>query len=440
MTPRLDAAALLLSSFLVQMASRVAFVALPLVVLAETGEVGAAGLVAGAAGAPAALAPWWAVRLRHAIRSGPRLALAQAGYALTLVTVPALAATGLLTVPALGLAGLLQGVAACLANPGLSALLADVGDRIGRDHDLRLLTWKDGLQRLSQVAAPAVGGMAVAAGVTYPLLWLEGTAVAVAALVCCRVAGAPARAEGEVAHPRVMAALRERPLVLAGWVARLTNAFLWFAFTLGLAIAGEQIGRPGELYAWGMGAYGVGTLAATVLALPVVRTWSPTRVQTTCWAVTGSLWVLMSQSLSLPVIAGASAATGVSNALGIGAVTALLTRSSTRATRRTLVTAQDTLVTATFAAGMAIGGSVIALLGVSTTLLVAGLVTVATSLLAPAIAQVVTGDGSQASGPPSWRHSARTSATTPSGPSTVMSARARSASTSSEPEHTSRPA
>src|SRR5689334_19496202 len=121
---------------------RITQVALPLVILRETGSVGATGLVGGAAGVPVLLSPWWARKARQWVDSGPRLALVALVTAMALASVPAAAGLGLLTPELLVLSGLLLGCGTALSDPGRSALLADTGDRWGAGRAVLLLTWQ----------------------------------------------------------------------------------------------------------------------------------------------------------------------------------------------------------------------------------------------------------------------------------------------------------
>ena len=75
MRARYEALALLAGSGVADFALRITQVALPLVILHETGSVAATGLVGGAAGVPVLLSPWWARKARQWVDSGPRLAV-----------------------------------------------------------------------------------------------------------------------------------------------------------------------------------------------------------------------------------------------------------------------------------------------------------------------------------------------------------------------------
>jgi len=381
---RTEAVVLLAGSGAADLSFRLAQVALPLVVLAGTGSVAATGLVAGMAGVPMLLSPWWARRSRQWLATGRRLALMAVLEALGLALVPAAAQAGHLTVAVLAAGGLLHGTAEALAAPGRAALLADTGDRLGPDRAVQLLTWQDGLRRFGMIAGPGLGALAVAAGWTVPLLWLDAAVVAGAGLLAWSVSGAPADPGDETA-PSIWSAVRTRPEVLRGWVVRGTGCVTWFAFTLGLSVIGADRGRPGVYLAAGMSGYGVGALAGTAIAVAVVRRWAPRGVACAAWTVVGLVWFAMGV-WTRPVAVGVIAAVaGVAVALGIAAISAVITRTSAGAERRALLSGQAVVVNAGAAAGMLLGGPVIAALGVEQTLRMTGLLTAVITVAASVV-------------------------------------------------------
>jgi MFS family permease len=173
MRGRTEALALLAGSGVADLAMRITQVALPLVILHETGDVAATGLIGGATGVPVLLSPWWARKARQWVDSGPRLAVIAAVQALALATVPAAATLGLLTPGLLVVSGLLLGCGEALSSPGRSALLADTGDRWGPGKAVVLLTWQDGLRRIGMMIGPVIGTLAMSTGLTNGLLWLQ---------------------------------------------------------------------------------------------------------------------------------------------------------------------------------------------------------------------------------------------------------------------------
>ncbi|WP_233712001.1 MFS transporter [Kribbella turkmenica] len=379
MRARSEAFALLAGGASADLAFRIAQVALPLVILHETGSVAATGLVGGASGVPVLLSPWWARKARQWVDSGSRLAVVAVVQALALATVPAAAMLGLLTPELLVVSGLLLGCSEALATPGRSALLADTGDRWGEGKAVVLLTWQDGLRRIGMMIGPVVGAFAVSTGLTNGLLWVEAVAVAAAGLLACTVRAE--RAPADTPTPSIRASLRHRPDVLHGWIVRGTGCATWFAFTLGLSVIGAQRGEPGVYLAAGMTGYGVGSVIGTAVSLAVVRRLPPVLLAGMAWAFVGLCWTGMGLWAHPPVIALMGALSGISVALGIAAISVLITRTSHGPERRALLSGQTVVVNAGSSAGMLAGGPIIAAAGAEVTLVGAGLLTTLVALI-----------------------------------------------------------
>ncbi|WP_433003197.1 MFS transporter [Kribbella sp. CA-294648] len=384
MTARRDALFLLAGGGSADLAFRIAQVALPLVVLQETGSVAATGLAGGAAGVPVLLSPWWARRARQWVDSGSRLAVVALVQAIALAMVPAAAAFNQLHAGLLIASGLMLGCGDALSTPGRSALLADTGDRWdqannSRDRAVVLLTWQDGIRRLGMMVGPPIGALAVATGFTNGLLWVEAAAVLAAGLLAVGVVGERSPAEAP-AMPSIRESLVGRQDVLYGWIARGTGCLTWFAFTLGLSVIGAQRGQPGVYLAAGMSGYGIGSVLGTLASLAVIRRVSPVPLAALSWALMGLCWVGMGVWTTPPAVAALGALSGVTVVLGIAAISMLITRSSAGAERRTLLSGQSVVVNASSSAGLLIGGPVIAVAGAENTLVGAGALTAAVAL------------------------------------------------------------
>jgi MFS family permease len=292
-------AVLMLSGIAVtDLAFRVSQVALPLVVLASTGSAAATGLVGGASGIPVLLSPWWARHARQWVDRGSRVAACYLGEIAALAVVAACATLGWVQVGVLAAAGLTLGVAEALSGPGRDALVADLGDELGPDRALSLLNTRDFFRRAGMVVGPAIGGVAVAAGHAVAVLWVEVGAIAFSALLAMLV---PRRAvhpvvvdsEAMAQAPRIWSSVRQVPDVLAGWVIRGSGCFLWFAFSLGLAVLGAHRGVGGAYLAAGMTAYGVGSVLGTLGVVAVVRRVPVLPAAAIAWLVTAVAWVVM---------------------------------------------------------------------------------------------------------------------------------------------------
>ena len=379
MRARFEALALLAGGGVADFALRITQVALPLVILRETGSVAATGLVGGAAGVPVLLSPWWARKARQWVDSGPRLAIVAMVSAMALALVPAAAALGLLTPEVLVAGGLPLGCGDALSTPGRSALLADTGDRWGEGKAVVLLTWQDGLRRIGMMIGPAIGALAVSTGLTNGLLWIEAAAVLGAGLLACTVQAE--RAPDGAAPPSIRASLVGRRDVLYGWIVRGTGCVTWFAFTLGLSIIGEERGRPGIYLAAGMTGYGVGSVIGTAISLAVVRRTKPVPLASVAWACMGLCWIGMGLWTTPAVVAVMGAVSGLTVVLGIAAISVVITRSSVGAERRALLSGQSVVVSAGSSAGMLAGGPIIAAAGAEHTLVGAGVITTLVAVL-----------------------------------------------------------
>jgi predicted MFS family arabinose efflux permease len=375
---RRDALFLLAGSGSADLAFRFAQVALPLVVLQETGSVAATGLAGGCAGIPVLLSPWWARRARQWVDSGTRLAMLALVQAVALAMVPAAATLGLLHAVVLIASGLLLGCGDALSTPGRSALLADTGDRWGPERAVVLLTWQDGIRRVGMVVGSPAGALAVATGFTDELLWAEAVVVLAAGLLAIGIVGERSPAAAVV--PSIRGSLAGRPDVLYGWIARGTGCLAWFAFPLGLSVIGAERGLPGVYLAAGMSGYGVGSVVGTIGSLAVVRRVSPALLAGLAWTVMGLCWIGMGVWTTPVAIAGLAALSGLTLVLGIAATSVLITRSSAGAERRALLSGQAVVVNASASAGMLIGGPVIAAAGAENTLIGSGCLTAAVAL------------------------------------------------------------
>ncbi len=374
-TARAGAIRLLVGIGITDLAFRVAQVALPLVVLAGTGSAVAMGLVAGAAGVPVLVSPWWTRRLRHRIRSGRTVATCYVGEAVSLATVALAASVGALTVPLLLVSGLALGCAEALSGPGRDALVADIGDRIGSDAALTLLTTRDFFRRVSMVVGPLLGGLGVAAGHGVTLLWVEVATIMVSAALAVGVPPASRDAEGDRCDRGIWATVRHRREVLLGWVVRGAGCLLWFGFVLGLSLLGAERGAGGTYLAAGLTGYGAGSIIATIGVVRLLRVLPVLPAICAAWLVTGLCWLTIGLVTTLPAIAGAAFVAGLAVVVGNAGVTAAITRTSAGADRRTLLAGQSVVVNASSSLGLLAGGPVLALLGAAHTLVLTGSLT-----------------------------------------------------------------
>ena len=343
MRPISEAGALLVGGAVADFAFRLSQVALPLVVIAQTGSAAATGLAAGVSGLPMLLSPWWARRGRQWVDRGRRLALVALAEAAAVALIPAAATVHRLSVPVLLASGLLTGFAVALSDPGRSALLADVGDRWGGTRATVLLTWQDTVRRTTMLVAPALGAVAVAAHFAIGLLWLESAAVLLAGGAATPVPAAspavPTRT-GAQSAPSIRSVLAGYPEVRRGWVIRGTGCFMWFAFTLGMAVLGVERGRPGTYFAVAMTGYGLGSVLSSVLLLRYVPRLHALRAAGASWAMMGACWVVIGLDPILAVVAVMSALGACFVVLGNACITQLIVRGTSGPQRRSALSGQ----------------------------------------------------------------------------------------------------
>lgn len=228
------------------------------------------------------------------------------------------------------------------------------------------------------VGSPA-GALAVAAGFTDLLLWVEAVVVLAAGLLAIGIVGERSP-KNTTAVPSIRGSLAGRPDVLYGWIARGTGSLTWFAFPLGLSVIGAERGLPGVYLAAGMSGYGAGSVVGTIASLAIVRRYPPAPLAGLAWTLMGLCWIGMGIWTTPVAIAALAALSGVTLVLGIAAISVVITRSSAGAERRALLSGQAVVVNAGSAAGLLIGGPVIALIGAEHTLIGAGAITASVAL------------------------------------------------------------
>jgi hypothetical protein len=237
---------------------RAAVIALPLLALAETGSAWTVGLVAGAAGLPTITAPWWSRTLQRRLATARALAALLALEGLATLAVPVAAVLGLLTPATMIASGLAVGVLNAVSAPLDSALLAALGDRRDAEYGAaQVLALQETSVRLVMMLAPMA---------TLPLIAMVGSAATVALEGVLSIVGASlivslvvrAHPVEEDEPPRVHGWLRSHPEIRSGWTVRGVGCAAWFAFTLGLALLGQETGRGVLLATIGLTAYSVG--------------------------------------------------------------------------------------------------------------------------------------------------------------------------------------
>lgn len=407
-------AALIAVTFLLWMGSRATALALPLVALEQTHATWTTGLVLGAESIPLVTSGWWGARLRDRITTGRTIAALMSAQAAGLAIVPVAACLGRLDVLGLAACGLVVGATSALAAPAVRALLSDLGDRLGPGRAARALTLQDLAHRCTMFLAPPLGALTVGHGHTMALLWSECAAVIGGAAVMAvlpRPSPAPrppAGLPGPPAGAGILGVLARHRRLAASMTVHATVSATWFAFSLGLSIAGAQTHRPGALIAAGMTGYGLASTATSlaapwlVLRLPV---W-PTAVLPAL--ALGSAFLALPGSLgSVTATALLAAAGGAALPIGIGAHNSILATDPPPGPDRRAAFAADQIADGgAGAVGMLVGGAVIGAIGVGPTLAAAGSLQVAVT--AAALLGVRRGDRTRPQPTPSHPHEAPT--------------------------------
>lgn len=384
------------TTFVTWAGQRITAVALPLVALDQTGDAWTTGLVGGFAGLPLLTSAWWGQRLRSRLTSGRALAVVLGVQVLGLVLVPAAAATVGVGAVVLCASGLVTGATSAMLAPAQRALTADLAELPGNEPDIgaRALAWQDLAHRSSMIFAPALGAWLLVAWGAEPLLWCEAAAVALSAAAMLTVPAAsrvepasmvePSRTELEPV-PSVRAVLRAHPDLAVGIGLAGIGGITWFAFTLGLALLGAELDRPGELIAAGMTGYGAATVGVSFVVPLVVHRVPRVPAIVLSWVMLGLAY------LALPVaapnllgVALVSAVGGMTMPFGIAAVNALIVDRTTGAERRAAFTAETVLHSGGASAGLLVGGALIGAFGAGPVLVVTGLMQVVAALVAAA--------------------------------------------------------
>jgi hypothetical protein len=370
---------------LVHLGYRAAIIALPLVAIEQTGSAWTVGLVSGAGGVPAVLAPWWTVRLQRRLTSAHALATLMAAEGLATLVVPVAAEARALSPSVMVAAGLVIGALNAVSGPLNASLLATLGDRMDQFRSVvagrsggpgggaaRLLALQDTTVRIAMTVAPLLAlPMVAVVGATWTVA-LEGLLTLAAAGLVATLRLTAHHAEGEEPSPRVRAILARHRDIAVGWAVRGLGCAAWFAFTLCLTTLGQREGSGVLLASVGLGSYSCGAIAGSALGIRTATSLRPALVNSLCWFVAGLGWLAIGGSPTLPVVTGAALVMGLVVPAGNAATTAMVTRSCVGLERRAALTAQATVVTGASALGMLGGGPLIALIGPRASILVAG--------------------------------------------------------------------
>jgi MFS family permease len=356
----------------------VAAIALVFAVLDISGSPAAIGVVLACRQAAAAIitlaAGVWADRLpRHLV-----LVVVASVQALVQGAAGALIVTGHAGVPVLAVLMVVYGLADGFVIPAAQGLIPAVVSAARLQQANALL----GLSRSAiGLVAPAIGGVFVTLGDPGWAILLDASTFAVAAVLLVRVAIAPRAAE--VVPEPFLRELRE------GWTEFRRQTWIWttivffgignFAgaslFVLGPVVAKQDLGGP---WVWSVlvSCFGAGAIAGGLVALR----WSPSRpLFASCLASIpyGSQTLAMGLGLPWQALAVVALATGIGLAVHI-ALWFTVFQQQVPETARSRVSSYDALGSfVLIPVGSAIAGPIAVAIGIHTTLVLSGLISLA---------------------------------------------------------------
>jgi predicted MFS family arabinose efflux permease len=218
--------------------------------------------------------------------------------------------------------------------------------------------------------------LAAAAGHAAALLWVEAAAVLASGALAARVpAGVRTARPAAGPAPTIRAGLAGNPVVIRGWIIRGTGCFLWTSFTLGLTVLGVSSGHAGLYIGAAMTAYGIGSVASSILLIPRAYRFPTIPTAAAGWAVIGAAWLAMGLHPSLVVICVGSLVGAAAIVLSNACITQALLAATTGPARRAALSGQAVTVGAASAAGSLASGPLVATVGGHLALIVAGLLT-----------------------------------------------------------------
>lgn len=374
------AARLIIAWTLGNVGFRIAMVALPLLAVAQTGSAWTVGLVTGAAGVPVITAPWWSRPAQARLGSVGALAWLMCAEGAVSLCVPLAARLDLLgPVVMIGI-GLCTGVLNAVSGPLDASLLATLGDarEVGSSHEgsgrgaARMLSAQDGSIKAATTMAPLASLVLIQAVGLTATVAADGllTLVGAACLVGLRVD--PVHLDPGSRPQSVRHLLHGQPTIVIGFVVRAAGCGAWFAFTLCLALVGEQRGIGVQLATVGLSSYAAGAVAGSLLGVYAAGTSRPALLNSASWLLAGAGWVVIGLHPTLLLTGVTAAAMGLVVPAGNAATTALVTRAYAGAARRSMLTAQATVVTGSTTLGVLVGGPLIALVGAAPAIVAAG--------------------------------------------------------------------
>jgi MFS family permease len=303
---RLPLVALLAANAVSLVGNVVALVAIPWLVLEQTGSAALTGVAASLAGLPLALGAFLGGAIVDRIGARTASTLADLASAAAVTAIPLLDAAGYLSFAAIAAAAFLGALFDAPGQAARQALVPELADR-ARVPLERANAWLVGTEHLGYVlGAPAAGALVALLGPA-TALWIDAASFVLSGLLV--VALVPAARPLLEARRRYLADLLDglrflarEPVVRALLVLSATGNLLISPLTpVFLPVyAREELGGAGEL-GIAVAAYGAGGLAGTALAGVVAGSLPRRSLWLAAWLPYGAFWMGL---VALPPLAG----------------------------------------------------------------------------------------------------------------------------------------
>lgn len=354
--------ALIAAEFISITGSQMTWVALPWFVLTTTGSATRMGLVMAVELIPMAVLGIPSGAVVDRLGSRRSMIVSDGVRAVLMTSVPVAYALGVLSFPLL--LALVAGLGVFIA-PYLAAQRTILPDLVGEDEAVvsQANALLQGAQRLAMFAGPALGGVLIAVLEPANVLFVDAATyvVAVIILVVLVPRPAPSTNTDDVGANGVLDGVRFllrdrffRPLL--GGVAAGEVAFQALFVALPVAVVQVYGGDP-RLLGWFLGAFGLGAVIGTVVAVPVLERSEP--FPTAAAALVAQFALLWLLPLDLPAmgVAATMFAIGLSNPFANAPLFSALTVRVPVRLRAQVMAAAMTLVMLAGPLGLTTGGA-----------------------------------------------------------------------------------
>lgn len=360
--------ALIAAEFISITGAQMTWVALPWFVLTTTGSAARMGLVMAAELVPMAILGIPSGAVVDRLGSRRSMIVSDGARAVLMTLVPVLYGLGMLSFPVL--LALVAGLGIFIA-PYMAAQRTILPDLVGEDEAVvsQANALLQGAQRLAMFAGPAAGGVLIAALEPANVLYVDAATYVVAAVIMFVFVPRPrpsdtadaVRANGLLDGLRFL--LRDqffRPLL--GGVAAGEVAFQALFVALPVAVVQVHGGDP-RLLGWFLGMFGLGAVAGTLVAVPVLDRVAPFPTAAAALVVQVALLWLLPLGLPAVGVMATMFAIGLSNPFANAPLFSALTVRVPVRLRAQIMASSMTLVMLAGPLGLTTGGAALERLG-----------------------------------------------------------------------------